>query len=124
MKNIFQENAYRIPISSIKSMLGHTMGAASAIEAGTCALALFHDRIPPTINLFEPDPLCDLDYVPNNAREHPVRVRGRCSEEIRHEGMDTCGLVLTNLCIKVQHRVAVVRKYRMLVGFQNLWTPM
>ncbi len=74
VKRVFQESAYVIPISSIKSMLGHTMGAASAIEAGTCALALFHDRIPPTVNLFEPDPDCDLDYVPNHAREHRVQV--------------------------------------------------
>jgi 3-oxoacyl-[acyl-carrier-protein] synthase II len=74
VKRLFKDAAYRIPISSIKSMLGHTMGAASAIEAAACALAVFHDRIPPTINLEEPDPDCDLDYVPNRAREHPVRV--------------------------------------------------
>lgn len=74
VKRLFQETAYSIPVSSIKSMLGHTMGAASAIEAATCALAVFHDRIPPTINLEEPDPECDLDYVPNYAREHTVNV--------------------------------------------------
>lgn len=74
VKRLFQEAAYRIPISSIKSMLGHTMGAASAIEAAVCALAVFHDRIPPTINLEEPAPDCDLDYVPNHAREHTVNV--------------------------------------------------
>ena len=50
------------------------MGAASAIEAAACALAVFSDRIPPTINLIEPDPECDLDYVPNHAREHRVEV--------------------------------------------------
>jgi 3-oxoacyl-[acyl-carrier-protein] synthase II len=50
------------------------MGAASAIEAAVCALAVFNDRIPPTINLKEPDPECDLDYVPNYARVHSVRV--------------------------------------------------
>jgi 3-oxoacyl-[acyl-carrier-protein] synthase II len=55
-------------------MLGHTMGAASAIEAAACTLAVYHDRIPPTINLKEPDPECDLDYVANCAREHTVRV--------------------------------------------------
>jgi len=54
-------------------MLGHTMGAASAIEAAVCALAVFHDRIPPTINLKEADPECDLDYVPLKAREADVR---------------------------------------------------
>jgi 3-oxoacyl-[acyl-carrier-protein] synthase II len=74
VKRLFGEAAYRIPMSSIKSMLGHTMGAASAIEAAVCALAVFHDRIPPTINLKEPDPECDLDYVPNCARAQTVRV--------------------------------------------------
>jgi len=74
VKRLFRDAAYRIPMSSIKSMLGHTMGAASAIEAAVCALAVFHDRIPPTINLKEPDPECDLDYVPNSAREHTVQV--------------------------------------------------
>jgi 3-oxoacyl-[acyl-carrier-protein] synthase II len=74
VKRVFKEAAYRIPISSIKSMLGHTMGAASAIEAAACALAIFSDRIPPTMHLEEPDPECDLDYVPNAARAHTVRV--------------------------------------------------
>lgn len=74
VKRLFQEMAYNIPISSIKSMLGHTMGAASAIEAAVCALAVYHNRIPPTINYNEPDPDCDLDYVPNHAREHKVSV--------------------------------------------------
>lgn len=74
VKRLFGDAAYRVPMSSIKSMLGHTMGAASAIEAAVCALAVFNDRIPPTINLTEPDPDCDLDYVPNCAREHTVRV--------------------------------------------------
>jgi len=49
-------------------MIGHTMGAASAIEAAACAMAVFHDWIPATINQEEPDPNCDLDYVPNQAR--------------------------------------------------------
>jgi 3-oxoacyl-[acyl-carrier-protein] synthase II len=74
VKKLFGDAASRIPMSSIKSMLGHTMGAASAIEAAACALAVYHDRIPPTINLVEPDPECDLDYVPNSAREQTVRV--------------------------------------------------
>ena len=74
VKRLFGDAAYRIPMSSIKSMLGHTMGAASAIEAAACALAVYHDRIPPTINLKEPDPECDLDYVANRAREHTVQV--------------------------------------------------
>src|SRR5262249_33306810 len=74
VKRVFNGAAYRIPISSIKSMLGHTMGAASAIEAGGCALAVFHDPIPPTIKLEDPDPECDLDYVPNLSRTHRVEV--------------------------------------------------
>lgn len=74
VKRLFKELAYRIPVSSVKSMLGHTMGAASAIEAAVCALAVHDDRIPPTINLEEPDPDCDLDYVPNRARQHRVDV--------------------------------------------------
>jgi 3-oxoacyl-[acyl-carrier-protein] synthase II len=74
VKRLFQEHAYGVPVSSVKSMLGHTMGAASAIEAAVCALAVHTDRIPPTINLEEPDPECDLDYVPNRAREHRVDV--------------------------------------------------
>jgi 3-oxoacyl-[acyl-carrier-protein] synthase II len=74
VKRVFKEAAYRIPISSIKSMLGHTMGAASAIEAAACALAISDDRIPPTMHLEEPDPECDLDYVPNAARAHTVHV--------------------------------------------------
>jgi len=72
LKRAFADAAFRVPISSIKSMLGHTMGAASAIEAAVCALAVFDDRIPPTINLEEPDPECDLDYVAGYARN--VRV--------------------------------------------------
>jgi 3-oxoacyl-[acyl-carrier-protein] synthase II len=74
VKRLFKDEAYRIPISSIKSMLGHTMGAASAIEAAVCALAVFNNRVPPTINLNDPDPECDLDYVANSAREFPVNV--------------------------------------------------
>jgi len=74
VKRLFKDEAYRIPISSIKSMIGHTMGAASAIEAAVCALAVFSNRVPPTMNLNEPDPECDLDYVANTARELPVNV--------------------------------------------------
>ncbi len=62
------------PMSSIKSMLGHAMGAASAIEAAVCALAVERDKIPPTINFSNADPECDLDVVPNVCRELPVHV--------------------------------------------------
>jgi 3-oxoacyl-[acyl-carrier-protein] synthase II len=63
-----------IPVSSIKSMLGHTMGAASALEAIACALIVRHDMIPPTINYETPDPECDIDCVPNKARAHKVHI--------------------------------------------------
>lgn len=68
IKWVFKEYAHNIPISSIKSMLGHTIGASGAIEAVSCALALENNLIPPTINYKYPDPDCDLDYVPNKAR--------------------------------------------------------
>jgi 3-oxoacyl-[acyl-carrier-protein] synthase II len=74
VKRAFHDSAYRTPISSIKSMLGHTMGAASAIEAAVCAVAIRENRIPPTMNFEAPDPECDLDYVPNRARDCDVRV--------------------------------------------------
>ena len=74
VKKTFSDLAYKVPISSIKSMLGHTMGAASAIEAAVCALAITHQQIPPTMNLHDHDPECDLDYVPNVARKRKVRV--------------------------------------------------
>jgi len=64
----------RIPVNSCKSMLGHTMGAASAIEAIACCLAVKNDIIPPTINFETPDPECDIDCVPNKAREQKVNI--------------------------------------------------
>jgi 3-oxoacyl-[acyl-carrier-protein] synthase II len=70
VKRVFGAGAARIPMSSIKSMIGHTMGAASAIEAAVCALAVAEDRVPPTMNLDDPED--DLDFVPNVARELPV----------------------------------------------------
>jgi beta-ketoacyl-acyl-carrier-protein synthase II len=73
-KAAFGEYAYRIPISSTKSMIGHTQGAASAIEAVVTALTLEHQIIHPTINQEHPDPRCDLDYVPNVARQATVNV--------------------------------------------------
>ncbi len=68
------EAASKTQVSSVKSMLGHTMGAASAIETLVCALAIHHSVIPPTANFETPDPECDLDCVPNEARETPVSV--------------------------------------------------
>jgi 3-oxoacyl-[acyl-carrier-protein] synthase II len=72
IKTLFGKNAYKIPISSTKSMVGHTLGAAGAIEAVICCLTIENDVIPPTINYENPDPECDLDYVPNLARNHRV----------------------------------------------------
>jgi len=74
IKTVFGPHAARLAISSTKSMIGHMMGAAGAVEALICALAVHDGRIPPTINLEQPDPVCDLDYVPNVARETPVDV--------------------------------------------------
>ncbi len=74
IKEVFGPLCKRIPISSIKSMLGHTMGAASALEAITCALAVKNDLIPSTINFETPDPECDIDCVPNQARKQTVNI--------------------------------------------------
>ena len=74
IKKVFGDRYGQIPVSSIKSMLGHTMGAASAIEAITCALVVKNDIIPPTINFETPDPECDIDCVPNQARNHIVNI--------------------------------------------------
>jgi 3-oxoacyl-[acyl-carrier-protein] synthase II len=74
IKKLFGELAYRIPISSTKSMLGHGMGASGAVEAIACALTIYHGVIHPTINYQTPDPECDLDYVPNVARQASPRV--------------------------------------------------
>jgi 3-oxoacyl-[acyl-carrier-protein] synthase II len=74
IKDVFGDHAYRLAVSSTKSMTGHTFGAAGAIEAIMCMLALRDGILPPTINLREPDPACDLDYVPNEARRVQVDV--------------------------------------------------
>lgn len=66
------EHAYRVPVSSIKSMIGHSLGAIGSLEIAACALTIRHGIIPPTANLHEPDPECDLDYVPIEAREQRV----------------------------------------------------
>jgi 3-oxoacyl-[acyl-carrier-protein] synthase II len=73
IKQVFGEQAYRIPVSSSKSMLGHLIAAAGAVELITCVMVLRHGVLPPTINQENPDPECDLDYIPNTAREKRVR---------------------------------------------------
>jgi beta-ketoacyl-acyl-carrier-protein synthase II len=74
IKKVFGDRAHSIPISSTKSMIGHAMGASGAIEAAVCALTIDRQTIHPTINYEYPDPECDLDYVPNHAREAEVDI--------------------------------------------------
>ncbi|MBM3249589.1 MAG: beta-ketoacyl-[acyl-carrier-protein] synthase family protein [Candidatus Omnitrophica bacterium] len=71
-KTIFGEYAYKLPISSLKSMIGHPLAAANAVEMTVCAMIFQKDILPPTINQEEKDPLCDLDYIPNSARKQKV----------------------------------------------------
>ena len=74
IKKVFGDKAYEIPISSIKSMVGHMLGAAGALEAIVCCEVINKGIIPPTMNLEHPDPECDLDYVPNAARDGDIRI--------------------------------------------------
>jgi beta-ketoacyl-acyl-carrier-protein synthase II len=88
IKTLFGEYAYNIPISSTKSMIGHPMGAAGAIEALVCTLTLHEGVIHPTINLDNPDPDCDLDYVPHKARQ--VQVEAALSNSFGLGGQNAC----------------------------------
>lgn len=74
IKKVLGDHAYRIAVSSTKSMTGHLLGGSGGIEAVATVMAVANDRVPPTINLENPDPSCDLDYVPNQSREMPVEV--------------------------------------------------
>ena len=75
IKSVFGETAYKVPISSTKSMTGHLMGASGSLEAAICVELFKHDILPPTINYETPDPICDLDYIPNHARlAHPKHI--------------------------------------------------
>jgi 3-oxoacyl-[acyl-carrier-protein] synthase II len=74
IKTVFGERAYSIPISSTKSMTGHMTTAAGAVEAAAAILAMRNSLIPPTINYETPDPACDLDYVPNQARPAQMKI--------------------------------------------------
>ncbi|MDD5702599.1 MAG: beta-ketoacyl-ACP synthase II, partial [Dehalococcoidales bacterium] len=72
IKTVFGNHAYNLAVSSTKSMTGHLLGGAGALEAAICVLTLQYGIIPPTINLMHPDPECDLDYVPNTARKAAI----------------------------------------------------
>ena len=74
IKHVFGHNAYQIPVSSTKSMIGHCMGAAGTLEAIACVKSLQEGVLHPTINLESPDPECDLDYVPNESREDKIQI--------------------------------------------------
>jgi 3-oxoacyl-(acyl-carrier-protein) synthase len=74
IKAAFGDLAYNIPVSSTKSMTGHMMGSTGALEAIFCVQAINTSTLPPTINYHTPDPACDLDFVPNQARSKPVKV--------------------------------------------------
>jgi 3-oxoacyl-[acyl-carrier-protein] synthase II len=91
IKKVFGERAYRIPVSSTKSMLGHPISAAGAIEIISCILALRDQMLPPTINHETPDTQCDLDYVPNIAR--PARVHTALSNSFGFGGHNDCLIV-------------------------------
>jgi 3-oxoacyl-[acyl-carrier-protein] synthase II len=88
VKAVFGPAAYRIPISSTKSAVGHLLGASAAVEAIACILAMRNQTLPPTINLHNPDPECDLDYVPNTARD--ARVRVAMNNSFGFGGHNTC----------------------------------
>lgn len=87
IKKVFGEHAYKLQISSAKSMVGHLLGAAGAIGAAATALSLFHQRVHPTINLDNPDPKCDLDYIPNVAR--PAKLEHAMVEALGFGGHNT-----------------------------------
>ena len=88
IKACFGEAAYKLAISSTKSMIGHTLGAAGAVEAVICVQSILNNIIPPTINLHHPDPECDLDYVPNEARHATVNIA--MSNSMGFGGHNTC----------------------------------
>ena len=99
IKKVFGDRAYHVPISATKSMVGHAMGAAGALEAIVCALTIRDQKIHPTANLTTPDPACDLDYVPNVARA--AHIRTVLSNSFGFGGQNAC-LVLTQFQVPHQ----------------------
>lgn len=88
IKTVFGDHAAKLPVSSTKSMLGHLLGAAGGVEAVVTTLALYHGVLPPTINLENPDPECDLDYIPGQARH--VRIDAALSNAFGFGGVNAC----------------------------------
>jgi 3-oxoacyl-[acyl-carrier-protein] synthase II len=88
IKRAFGEHAYKLAVSSTKSMTGHLLGGAGGIEAGITVLAIRDQIAPPTINYENPDPLCDLDYVPNQAR--PMKIEYALSNSFGFGGTNGC----------------------------------
>jgi beta-ketoacyl-acyl-carrier-protein synthase II len=93
IKELFAEHAYRVPISSTKSMIGHAMGASGAIEASVCALSIQRGMLHPTINYEFPDPDLDLDYIPNQARD----------QKVEYTLSNSFGLGGQNACVVLKH---------------------
>ena len=88
IKTVFGEHAYKLCVSSTKSMIGHLLGASGGVEAAICALSVYNKIVPPTINLDNPDTQCDLDYVPHNAR--PLDINIAMSNSFGFGGTNAC----------------------------------
>ena len=88
IKKVFRDYAYRVPISSTKSMIGHSFGAGGAVEALACIMSIRDQVVHPTINLHHPDPKCDLDYVPNECRK--VEVKRAMNNSFGFGGQNAC----------------------------------
>lgn len=91
IKRVFGTRARELSVSSTKSQIGHCAGASAALEAAACCFAVLHDRVPPTVNYRGPDPVCDLDYVPNRGRDCKVRIAANNS--FAFGGHNSCLLV-------------------------------